>query len=147
MKFDDSMIITAGLGEMKAYRIEKSEAIVNDELKISYTPKLIQNINYIDGRKKLHEVVTDSAGRFGHDIAEEHNLENERKRRTLEDVAASIDETVEQERPKKLFVAFAQEINEKLVEQLSENTRKLIVKNLTANLVKTDKNKLLSYFE
>ncbi|NKQ40417.1 MAG: host attachment protein [Sulfurovum sp.] len=147
MKFKNSMIIVADLGELKGYRIRKNEAIVGNKIKSSYTLKLHNNISYIDARKKLHEVVTDNAGRFGQHIAEEHNLETERKRRSLEDLADDINKIVEKEQPKQLFLAFPQELNTQLLNLLSPAIKTLLVKNLTSNLVKINKEKLLSYFE
>lgn len=147
MKYEDVMIIVADLGELKEYHVRKDEAIVGKGLKVSYTPELHNNMTYIDAHKKLHEVVTDSAGRFGQNIAEEHNIENERKRRSLEDIATDINNIVEKEQPKKLLLAFPKEHNPQLLNLLSSKVKALLVKNLTSNLVKLNKEKLLSYFE
>jgi len=147
MKLDNTMIIVANLGELKEYHVKKHEAIVGNDLKVSYAPELHHAMDYIEAHKKLQDVVTDSAGRFGNSIGEEHNLENERKRRSIEDVANDINAIIEKEKPKKLFLAFPQELNAQLIEALSAETKNVLIKNVTSDLVKTNKEKLLSYFE
>ncbi len=147
MKLDNTMVIVANLGELKEYHIQKHEAIVGNDLKISYALGLHHAMDYIDAHKKVEEVVSDSAGRFGNSIGEEHNLENERKRRSVEDVANDINAIIAKEKPKQLFLAFPQELNAQLMELLSSDTKAILKKNITSDLVKTNKEKLLSYFE
>ncbi len=147
MKLDNTMVIVANLGELKEYHVQKHEAIVGNDLKISYALGLHHAMDYIDAHKKVEEVVSDSAGRFGNSIGEEHNLENERKRRSVEDVANDINAIIAKEKPKQLFLAFPQELNAQLMELLSSDTKAILKKNITSDLVKTNKEKLLSYFE
>ena len=147
MKLDNTMVIVANLGELKEYHVQKHEAIVGNDLKISYALGLHHAMDYIDAHKKVEEVVSDSAGRFGNSIGEEHNLENERKRRSVEDVANDINTIIAKEKPKQLFLAFPQELNAQLMELLSSDTKAILKKNITSDLVKTNKEKLLSYFE
>ncbi|SFV52576.1 hypothetical protein MNB_SV-8-1347 [hydrothermal vent metagenome] len=147
MKLDNTMVIVANLGELKEYHVQKHEAIVGNDLKVSYALGLHHAMDYIDAHKKVEEVVSDSAGRFGNSIGEEHNLENERKRRSVEDVANDINAIIAKEKPKQLFLAFPQELNAQLMELLSSDTKAILKKNITSDLVKTNKEKLLSYFE
>ncbi len=147
MKFDGAMIIVGDLGELKAYEVKVNEAIVDNQLKRSYSLQMINDVAYIDAHKKISEVVSDSAGNFKGSIVQEHEFENERKRRTLKDIAKDIDNLVELKKPKKLFLAFSKESLSKLIDELSQNTKSILQKSLSSNLVKVDKNSLLSYFE
>ncbi len=147
MKLDNTMVIVADLGELKVYNVKKSEGMVGNEMKISHALEVINNIGYIDAHKKMGEVMSDSAGNFAGSAGEEHNRENERKRRSLKDVADDIDAIVENEKPKQLFMAFPGDSLSKLLDGLSQNTKSVLTKTASSNLVKTDKNKILSHFE
>ena len=147
MKLENTMVIVADLGELKVYGVKKSEAVVSNEMKESYALEVINNISYIDAHKKISEVVSDSAGNFAGSIAEDHNRENERKKRSLKDVANDIDLIIENEKPKQLFLAFPKELFTKLQDILSQNTKSVLTKTVTSNLVKTDKNRVLSHFK
>ena len=147
MKLDNTMVIVADLGELKAYSVKKSEGMVGNEIKTSHALEVINNIGYIDAHKKMGEVMSDSAGNFAGSAGEEHNRENERKKRSLKDLADDIDAVVENEKPKQLFLAFPGDSLTKLLEELSQNTKAILDKTIASNLVKTDKNKVLSHFE
>ena len=97
MKLDNTMVIVADLGELKAYSVKKSEGMVGNEIKTSHALEVINNIGYIDAHKKMGEVMSDSAGNFAGSAGEEHNRENERKKRSLKDLADDIDAIVENE--------------------------------------------------
>lgn len=160
MDYKNIMVVIADLGEMKAFAIKRHEGIVENKMKISHSLEMLNYINYIDPRLSIRNVVRDSAGRFGSSrdrvgifgssvssIAEDHNLENERKRRSLKDVASDINAIVENEKPKQLWLAFPQESNAQLLEELTQETKKVLVKNITSNLTKTNTSKILSYFQ
>ncbi len=147
MKLENTMVIVADLGELKIYSVKKSEGMVGNEMKTSHSLEVINNIGYIDAHKKMGEVMSDSAGNFAGSAGEEHNRENERKRRSLKDVADDIDAIVENEKPKQLFLAFPGDSLSKLLDGLSQNTKSVLTKTASSNLVKTDKNKILSHFE
>ncbi len=147
MRLDDTIIIVADLGELKVYNVKKSEGIVSNELKTSHSLEIINNISYIDAHKKMGEVMSDSAGNFAGSVGEEHNRENERKRRSLKDVADDIGAVVKNEKPKQLFLAFPGDSLTKLLDELSHDTKTILDKTIASNLVKTDKSKILSHFE
>jgi len=147
MKLDNTMVIVANQSEVKEYHIEKHEAIVGNELKVSYSLFLHHDIEHEEAREPLKDVVSDEAGRFGHTIGEEHNLENERKKRSIQEIAEDINTIIEKEQPRQLFLAFPQEVNAQLLEKLSAKTKEILVKNVPLDLVKKKKEDLLSHFD
>ncbi|UCN00928.1 host attachment protein [Sulfurimonas sp. SWIR-19] len=146
MKLDNTVIIVADLGELKAYKTVKHEDIYNNELKINYSLELVNAEDFIEGRKKLHELKSDANGRKGHATIEEHSVEETIAKRTLTEVAEDIDMIVQQTQPKSLFLAFPQENNAELLDKLSQDTKAVLKKNVALDLVKVDKNKLFEYF-
>lgn len=156
--YENVVIIVADLGELKAFKIKKNEGIVNKEMKISYSLESLSYINYIDPRLSVRNVTRDSAGRFGGSkdrvgvggsigsIPENHNLQNERNKRSIEDVANDINLIVKNEKPKQLFLAFPQESNAQLLDELSREAKDILVKNITSNLTNTETAEILSYF-
>lgn len=147
MRIENTMVIVADLGELKVFNVKKSEGMVGNEVKTSYALEIMNNIAYIDAHKKPGEIMSDNAGNFAGSNGEEYNRENERKRRTLKDIANDIDSIIENEKPKQLFLAFPQESLSKLLDILSQNTKAVLTKTVSSNLVKTDKNKVLSHFK
>jgi hypothetical protein len=148
MKLENTLIIVADLGELKVYKPIKHEAIVNGghELKVSYSLELLNDLDYIAPHKKISDIVSDKAGNFKGGNVEDNKIEDEIEKRTLKDVANDIEAIVKNEKPKQLFLAFPKEMHPSLMDELSAETKALIVKNLQANLVKEDKNKLLTHF-
>ncbi|MBD3790294.1 MAG: host attachment protein [Campylobacterales bacterium] len=146
MKLENTIVIVADLGELKAYNVEKHEGMVGNELKISHSLKLINDENFISGRKKINEVVSDSAGRFHQGTLENHNLKEERENRTVKDIAHDIDAIVNEMKPAQLFLAFPKEHSHELENELSQATKAVLTKNVASDLVKTDKDKILSHF-
>ncbi len=147
MKLENTMVIVADLGELKVYSVKKSEGLLGNEMKTSYTLEVLNNIGYIDAHKKMGEVMSDSAGNFMGSAGEEHNRENERKKRSLKEIADDIDIIVANEKPKQFFLSFPKDMLSKLVDGLSQNTKNVLHKTVSSNLVKTDKSKILAYFE
>lgn len=146
MKWEDALIIVANQGEFKAYNVAEHKRTIQNEIRTVYTPELINEVDYIEAHKKLQDVVTDSAGRFGHTIGEEHELENERKRRNLSDIAQTIENVVTFANPQKIYLAFPQEYNAKLLSMLPAAIRDKIEKNVPRDLVKIPHSELLEYF-
>lgn len=147
MKLDDVMVVVADLGELKVFDVKKSEGMVGNEMKVSYTLEVISGAGYIDAHTKAQDRVSDSSGNFAGASGEEHNRETERKKRSLKDIANDINMVVENEKPRELFLAFSGEMLSQLVDQLSQSTKTILTKTVSSNLVKTDKNKILSHFE
>jgi hypothetical protein len=146
MKLENTIVIVADLGELKAYEVHKNEGIVGNEIKISHSLEMINDENFIEGRKKISELMSDNTGRMIHDTLDEHNAIEEQENRTLKDIAQNIEAIVTQIKPKQVLLAFPKEHNHQLMNILNKSVQLLIVKNLPLDLVKTDKNKILSHF-
>ncbi len=159
MKYEDTVVIVADMGELKAFEMKRYEGLVENEMKVSYSLEALDDINYGDAHKRVQDIISDSAGRFGNSmdraeklgdsrssIGENHNLETERKKRSIEDIASDINTIIENKKPKQLFLAFPQELNAQLLDELTQETRNILVKNVGSNLINTNTDEILSYF-
>ncbi len=146
-QFENALLIVADLGELKVFRVVRKEGIFDNELKISYVPEPVTDLDYIAGHKKLQDLVSDEAGRFGHSHGEAHNLESEIKQRTIKDIATDIATISEHEKADKLLLAFPKEHFQELMEKLSPEIKSKIIKAIEADLVKTHRDELLTYFK
>jgi hypothetical protein len=146
MKLENTIVIVADLGELKAFEIKKNEGIIDNEVKISHSLEIINDENFIEGRKKMSELMSDNLGRMIHDTLEEHNAIEEQENRTLKDIAQNIEAIVTQIKPKQIFLAFPKEHNHQLFDLLNKSVQAIIVKNLPLDLVKSEKNKILEHF-
>jgi len=146
MEWKDTLLIVGALGEIKVYRVEEHHREVNRELKTTYHPVLVTDLDFIDTHKKLHEIVTDEAGRFGHNIGEAHELENERKERTIKDAAKVIKQTIDTLKPRRVLLSYSKEYVHKLEDALDRDTKSKIERIIPADLVKVPANELLKHF-
>jgi len=146
MKLEDTIIIVGNLGEVKVYKVNKYERTIKGELKVNYNLEMLNAIDYIDSHKKLQDIVTDQAGRFRDNIGEEHELENERKRRVLKEIAEDIDTINTKLNPTRVFLSFTKEYMPKLLDELSEKSKQVINKTIPSDLVKTPRDKILEHF-
>ena len=142
----DKLIIVADLGRVKAYRI------THDSLSPTPRLELVEDLEMTEAHGRLLDKVTDKAGRFpgngtgpgGMSIGENHNLGLETERRLLKKVAERIDSLVKNERV--WYLAAVKEINPRVLENLSPAARQTLSKNISADLIKTPKEQLLSHF-
>jgi len=146
MNYENTIVIVADLGELKAFNVKKSEGMVENEMKVSYSLEMLNDISYIDVHKKEQDIVSDSAGKLGNSTGENHNLQTERRRRSLKDVANDINMIVKNEKPRKLLLAFPQESNAQLIDALTPETKNVLVKNVATDLIKTHTSEILSHF-
>ncbi len=140
------IVIVANKGELKAYEakprtLEAEAGLKEDEVKL----ELLTDKDYIATHKKLHEMLTDEAGRFkgdatkGASIGEEHNLQEEIEKRVLADIAKDINE-LEQKAPRKVFIAINEEIANFVLERVNQEK---VVKVVKKDYVKLPKEELL----
>ena len=142
----DKLIVVADLGRIKAYRVTRDDMSTTSRL------ELVDDVELTDAHGRLLEKVTDKAGRFpgngtgpgGMSIGENHNLGLETERRLLKKVVERIDGLVKNERV--WYLAAVKEINPRVVESLSAGARQTLAKNISADLIKTPKDQLLSHF-
>jgi hypothetical protein len=146
MKLENTIIIVADLGELKAYKIHENDGSLSGEFENSYRLEMIVDENFIEGRKKMSEIMSDNTGRMIHDVLEEHNALLEKDKKVLKDIVHTIEDIVTDYEPNEIFLAFPKEHNHELFEKLRDDVKDLVVKNIPSDLVKTDKSKLLSHF-
>jgi len=146
MKLEDTIVIVANQGELKVFKINKYERTIKGENKVDYNLETLNALDYIDSHKKLQDVVTDQAGRFGDNTGEEHELQNERKKRVLKEIAEDIDNINTKLKPTRVFLSFTKEYMPKLLDELSHESREVLIKTIPLDLVKTPQDKILEYF-
>ncbi|MCW8822092.1 MAG: host attachment protein [Sulfurovum sp.] len=147
MTLENTIIIVADLGELKAFKVEEHKGTVRNQMKISHSLELINDEVFISGRKKLGEVMSASSGKFAGDTLDGHHVMIEREKRTIKDIVQDIDMIVKEMQPEQVFLAFPKEHNHELTDKLSQETKAVLAKNVAADLVKINKEKLLSHFE
>ena len=146
MKLEDTIVIVGNQGELKVFKINKYERTIKGEIKIDYNLETLNTLDYIDSHKKLQDIVTDQAGRFGDNTGEEHELENERKKKVLKEIAEDIDSINTRLKPTRVFLSFTKEYMPKLLDELSNESKEVLMKTIPLDLVKTPQDKILEYF-
>ena len=140
----DKLIVLADLGRVKAFRVTYDMMTSKPQLEQIY------DCEFIEAHGRLMDKVTDQAGRFavngapGAAISENHSLLLENERRLVRMVSEKISELVQGERY--WFLAAAEGINGRILEQLPQPVRAALYKNIPADLVKTPKQQILDYF-
>ncbi len=147
-------VVTINRGELKVYEanprtLEAEAGLKEFEVKLD----LKNSIDYIAAHQKLHDVVSDQAGRFKESnstnknfnqgsISEEHNLENELEKRLFEDIAKDVNDILK-DAPKRVFVTINEEFADEILDRVDKNLREKIVKVIKKDYVKLPKEKLL----
>lgn len=141
------VIVVTDLGNFKAYKLEKTNL---------NTPRLelMREELPVNGHNKIVEKVTDQAGRY-HNRAhgkwatpwgEPHNIELEDRKRRVRHVAHELDSILRNNDIDGCWLAASKEINHQLIAELGPQTRAKILKNIPADLTRTDKSQLLNHF-
>ncbi|HVU99949.1 MAG TPA: host attachment protein [Verrucomicrobiae bacterium] len=143
------LLVLADSGHLKAYRLKEDPAISRPRL------ELLENWESAVPRH-LREDVTDQAGQYRKgstasgpsDVSdgEQHNIELERRRRALKEMAYRIDALAEREKPEGCYLAASSEINNSLVAELADTTRRSIEKNVSANLTRAGQDEVIRHF-
>src|SRR5437762_9399988 len=115
------LLVTADLGQLKAYQIEEDEQFSKPRVKF-----IEQRSTAVT--RHLSDEVTDQAGQFrkgsfpsgpsDRSDGEPHNLQLERRRRALRTVAEDISELVRGEQVQNWHLAAGKDINHALIEAL-----------------------------
>jgi len=147
----DDLVIVGNLGELKIYKanprdLEAEAGLKPENVKLD----LLNSCDYIEGHQKIKDIVTDEAGRFkadagkmGGSIAPENHLEEKLEEDVIKQIAADID-SVAKDTKAHIFLSLPETIFNRVYEKI-ENKNK-IVQVLKEDLVKTDKSKLLDFF-
>ncbi len=127
-----SLIIVADRGHLVAYRLSDSGRT-----------ERIESAEFVEGSRKLSELVTDQAGAFptgspgspGTSHAERLPLEAELEMRSFRQIAAKVRELVDRENP--VFWGFAapSEINGAILDGLDDDCHRRLAVNLKLDLI------------
>lgn len=148
-----SIVIVANMGELKAFRVVEKEGInrqaevgskEGDRMKHSMLEE-IRDMDYLEAHLRKHEKVSDKDGNFKGASGESHNTELENSKRHIKEIADDIAAIFQQEEAAEWYLAFPKENCAKLKESLSGPLAASLVKCMETDLVKADKNKILSH--
>jgi len=159
----ESIIIVGDLGELKAYRVYEEVVIdPKDEAQTSHKHnrgtliealrmELVSAVDFVDGRKKLTDEVTDKVGRNraphgAGESGEPHNLKLEIEQRLLKEIADTIMKIVRDTNPKKWHLAFPSEQNKALLDRIDPDVSGKLGIDLSEDLTKERPEKLLARF-
>ena len=142
----NTLIVVADMGLLKAYRLEKSRLD---------TPRLIlvEEFRPKAAHSKLAQKVSDQAGRYrvptsnmAMSYGERDKIDLEMRKRQIKELADSMRRLLQDHEIEQCFLAASKEINHPLLEALDSRIRTKIVRNIPADLTKTDKAELLPFF-
>jgi protein required for attachment to host cells len=144
----DKIVFVTDLGHFKAYTFTKTP---------QGTGKLdlIDSFDSLEAHGKFSEKVTDSAGKFGESVGknssvqgsgEAHSIDLENERRSIKNIAKSINKMVIEKNCDAWLMAAEKAINGQIVEYLDPAVKAKLEKNIAANLTKADKTEIISRF-
>jgi hypothetical protein len=152
MKVGD-IVILANLGELKVYEanprdLEAEAGLAPTHIKLD----LVNDKNYIDAHKRLHETVTDQAGQFKGgsqgrgeftqgSIGEKHSLEQESEEKIIRQIADDITSIIN-DKATRTFIAMPDMIFRRVLDNVSEEAKARIFKSIEKDLMKVDKTEL-----
>jgi hypothetical protein len=146
----NEIIIVADLGHLKAFRMTRNPLGLE-------SPKieLIKSCAFIEAHAKSSDKFSDSAGRYyvgsgkkgtGAGFGEPHHIESEAEKRLIAQFAEDIKALILKEGCEKWYFAADSGINGRIIEKLDSSIKAKLKKNITANLTKATKSKILSRF-
>jgi hypothetical protein len=152
MKVGD-IVILANLGELKVYEanprdLEAEAGLAPTHIKLD----LVNDKNYINAHKRLHETVTDQAGQFKGgsqgrgeftqgSIGEKHSLEQESEEKIIRQIADDITSIIN-DKATRTFIAMPDMIFRRVLDNVSEEAKARIFKSIEKDLMKVDKTEL-----
>lgn len=140
MEHNGKFIIVADMGELKSYKVQWIGETDRYHLELQY------NLDYIEGRQSMGEMLSDDRGRFGHTSGEDHGAEDENEQRLIHHIANDISAFLSDLPPASCYLAFPIKHHKELTEALSDTAKKALAKNIAADLVKCPVEDLLSHF-
>lgn len=146
MKVGD-LVITASLGEIKAYKaeprtLEAEAGLKPSEIKLD----LISAIDIVEAHKRIQDLLSDEPGQFNKaTLGDSHNLKKEILSTIIKTVAEDIDKLIEQYGEKKVFLSVPQEHANAILSEMKNEAK--LFRIVKKDLLKTDKNKLIEEFK
>jgi hypothetical protein len=150
MNIKRTLLVLIDSGRFKAYRMEESPRFRTPRLKLLeqwHTPVI----------RRISDQVTDRAGQFAkgslsfaaiNDMAdgERHNLDLERRRRAVKQMAMRVGELLQQETLETCYLGTSKMINQTVLRTLADKVRQRIQKNVTANLTRLNPSAIIKHF-
>jgi len=152
-----NIVILANLGELKVYEAMPRDLEAEAGLKPTHIKlDLVDDKCYSESHKKLHEILTDQAGRFKGgsqgrgtfsqgSIGEKHTIEQELEEDVLKELAADISEIITQKNAP-VYLAMPEMIFKRVMERLSPAAKAKVVKTVEKDLMKVNKTELPELF-
>jgi hypothetical protein len=159
MHSNGTIIVTADLGRLKAYRVVVTEGVdPHESMQVSHVNptstektathlELISERDYIEGHLRDTEKMSDKGGNLHNATGEQHGRSEEMERQELETVAADINELIAKEAPEAWYLAFPKALNVQLTDMLDAQAAERLAKNVAQDLANTPKEALLSHFD
>ena len=146
---NNKLVVVTDLGSFKAYKLETNNQHSTPRL------ELIEEFNLVDAHGKMLDHLTDVAGRYHAPVmgkwaspwGERHNIELERKRRLVKQVAYALTDLLRRNGPDGCYLAAGKEINHQIVAELPRDARAKIEKIVACDLTKAEKLEILRHFE
>src|SRR2546427_9365149 len=146
---NNKLVVVTDLGSFKAYKLEANS--------LHSTPRLelIEEFNLVDAHGKLSDGLTDLAGRhqapamgkWATPWGERHNIELERKRRLIKQVAHALADLLRRNGADGCYLAAGKEINHQIIAELPREARAKVEKIVPCDLTKAGKSDLLRHFD
>lgn len=140
MEHNGKLIILADMGELKVYKVQ----LISETNR--YHLDLLNDADYIAGRKSTSETLSDDRGRFNHASGEDHGLEHETEQRLVKSIADDISALLANAEAGSCYLAFPAKHHNELTAALSETAQKALAKNVASDLVKCPVEDILSHF-
>ncbi len=145
----NKIIIVVDLGHFKAFKVTKAQM---ESARIT----LIESYDSIDAHGKLGEKLSDRAGSFkrgdgqrkeAKGSGEPHNMKIELEKRLTKLIANDINSLITREDFPDWNLSAPGKINGQIIENLAPDVKNKLGESITADLTKTAKSKILSYFK
>jgi len=146
---NNKLVVVTDLGSFKAYKLETNNQHSTPRL------ELIEEFNLVDAHGKMLDHLTDVAGRYHAPVmgkwaspwGERHNIELERKRRLVKQVAYALTDLLRRNGPDGCYLAAGKEINHQIIAELPRDARAKIEKIVACDLTKAEKVEILRHFD
>jgi hypothetical protein len=144
---NNKLVVVADLGYFKVYKLEPGN--------LHSTPRLelVEEINLMETQTKLPVMDLSGAyhapmsGKWAASSGERHNIDLERRRRVIKQVAHFLSALLRQDRSDGCYFAASKDISHQILAELPREARLKIEKVITCDLTKADKSELLRRFE
>ncbi len=145
----DKVIVVVDLGHFKAYKVSENP---NESTRLD----LVESYDILDTHGKFTAKFTDAEGSFDRGegksgiatgSGEPHHLELEIEKKVIKRIANDINTLIVKEGCSRWHLAAGESINNQIVENLEPSIKAKLDKNIKADLTKTEKSKILGFFE